>query len=143
MNRADQYLKQVQKLDTLVKNKLIEKRQWYEIATGISPNMSGDRVQSSGSQQKMADAMNRYIDIEREIDAAIDALVDAKREVLAVIEQLPATQYDVLHKIYVQGKDLQSVAEDYDQSKSWASTIKGRALQQANKILDERDTENG
>lgn len=142
MNRAATYLRQLRKLDLLVQNKLIEKRQWYEIATGVSPNMSGDRVQSSGSQQKMADAINRYIDLELEIDAAIDALVDKKREVIAVIEQLSATEYDLLHKIYVQGKDLQTAADDYDKSYSWITTMHGRALQSVQRILDAGETNN-
>ena len=141
MSRASQYLGQIRKLDLLVKNKMLEKQQWKEIALGTTSNMSGVKVQSSGSHQKMADAVNRYIDIEREIDAAIDALVDKKREIISVIEQLNATEYDVLHKLYVQGKDLQAVADDFGKSYGWAATIKGRALQSVQRILDKREKE--
>ena len=143
MSKASQYLGQVRKLDLLVKNKMIERQMWRDIAVGISPNMSGDRVQSSSSQQKMADAVNRMVDLEREIDSAIDALVDKKREIIAVIEQLDATEYDVLHKIYVQGKDLQTVADDYAQSYSWASTTKGMAVKSVQRILDARENGDG
>ena len=143
MSKASQYLGQVRKLDLLVKNKMIERQMWRDIAVGISPNMSGDRVQSSNSQQKMADAVNRMVDLEREIDLAIDALVDKKREIIAVIEQLDATEYDVLHKIYVQGKDLQTVADDYAQSYSWASTTKGMAVKSVQRILDARENGDG
>lgn len=138
MIRAKEYLLQLKKLNCLIHNKMIEKRQWFEIATGISPNMGGERVQSSGSQQKMANAMNRYIDIEKEIDATIDKLVDAKRDVISVIEQLDATEYDLLHKIYVQGRELQDVADDYSKSYSWVTTVHGQALKSVQSILDER-----
>lgn len=141
MSKASWYLGQIRKWDLLVKNKMIERQQWKEIAMGVSANMGGERVQSSGSQQKMADAINRYIDIEREIDEAIDKLVDARREVLATIEQLNATEYDVLHKLYVQGKDLQAVADDLGKSYGWAATMKGRALQSVQRILDKREKE--
>lgn len=139
MSRASQYLGQIRKLDLLVKNKMIEKQQWKEIAMGVSANMGGERVQSSGSHQKMANAVDRYIDIEREIDAAIDELVDKRREIIEVIEQLSAVEYDVLHKLYVQGKDLQAVADDFEKSYGWAATVKGRALQSVNKILEKMD----
>lgn len=126
-----------------MRNKMIEKQQWKEIAMGVSPNMSGDRVQSSSSQQKMADAMNRYIDLDREIDAAIDALAETKRDIVAVIEQLPAKEYDLLHMIYVQGKDLVDVADAYNKSYSWAKSLHGTALQRVNKILDKKESDNG
>ena len=140
MNRAGTFLRQARKLDAMVRNKMIERQQWREIALGVSPNMSGDRVQSSGSQQKMADAVNRYIDLEREIDEAIDKLVDAKQDIIATIEQLDVTEYDVLHKVYIQGEELQEVADDYDKSYSWVTTIHGRALQSVQRILDERES---
>ena len=46
----------------------MERQRWKSIALSITPNASGDRVQSSGSQQKMADAIHRYIDMDKEID---------------------------------------------------------------------------
>lgn len=137
--KAREFLRQVYKLDCMVANKLAEKRQWQEIAAGASPQITGERVQSSGKAQRMADAIGRYIDIEREIDECIDRLVDAKREVLGVIEQLNATEYDVLHKMYVQFLTLDEVAARNGKSYSWVTTMHGRALQDVQKILDGRD----
>lgn len=66
---AKDYLLQVKKLDLQIKNKLIEKQQWKDIALGITANMDGERVQSSGTKSKMADALVKCIDIETEINA--------------------------------------------------------------------------
>lgn len=137
--KAREFLRQVYKLDCMVANKLAEKRRWQEIAAGASPQTTGERVQSSGNPQRMADAIGRYIDIEREIDECVDRLVDAKREVIRVIEQLNATEYDVLHKMYVQFLTLDEVAARKGKSYSWVTTIHGRALQDVQKILDGRD----
>lgn len=134
--KAKDYLLQVVKLDRLIENKLIEIQQWKAIATGTTAHSEGDRVQSSGSQQKMADAVCRYVAIEEEIDRYIDELVDIKREVIKTIEQLPATEYDVLHQIYIQGKTLDDVADRYSNSYSWATTAHGRALKKVQDILD-------
>ena len=65
--------------------------------------------------------------------------MDAKREVLGVIEQLNATEYDVLHKMYVQFLTLDEVAARKGKSYSWVTTMHGRALQDVQKILDGRD----
>lgn len=136
---AKEWLRQVKKLDILIRNKLIEKEQWWAIATGIVSVPSGDRVQSSGSQQKMADAANRYIDIERDIDRRIDEYVNIKQEIIETIEQLPTDDYDILHKHYIQGFTLYEIAEQKDMSYSNITTIHGRALAKVQKILDRRE----
>lgn len=133
---AKSYLSQVKKLDTQIRNKLIEKQQWKDIALGITSNMDGDRVQSSGRKTKMADAIDRCVDMEAEIDRLVDKLVDTKKEVIETIEQLESpTQYDVLHMIYIQGKTLQEVADSYGMSYDWATTTHGRALKNVRNIL--------
>lgn len=146
--RAKEFLEQVKKINTLIENKLAEVAQWKAIATsatagGTDVVINGkvhqmDKVQASGSQQKMADAVIHYVDLEAEINADIDNLIDAKKDVLKVIEQLEAEKYDLLHKVYVQGFTLDEVALKYGFSYSWATTLHGRALKDVQIILDER-----
>ena len=132
--KARTYLEQIAKWDAMIRNKFIEKEQWLEVATGIVAYSDGDRVQSSGSQQRMADAADRCIDIDRQIDE----LKEKKAAVIATIELLPLDEYDLLHKVYVQHMDLQTAADAKRRSYSWATTIQGRAFQSVQKILDER-----
>lgn len=134
---AKEFLRRVKMLDKMIENKMIEIQQWKEIASSTTVNLSGDRVQSSHNPHKIADAIGRYIDIESEINRDIDALIKAKKEVISVIEQLPATEYDVLHKIYVQDLTFDEVAYICKKSKSWATTVHGRALQHVQNILDQ------
>ena len=135
---AKQFLRQLKKLDKMIENKLAEKARWKAIATGTTAQMGGEKVQSSGSQQKMADAVCRYVDIEREIDEQIDVLIDTKQDVINVIEKLKTTEYDILHKMYVQYMSLYDVADIYNKSYSWATTVHGRALKNVQAILDQR-----
>lgn len=134
--RAKDFLGQLKKLDKLIENKIIEKEQWKSIALGTTANSDGERVQSSGSQQKMADAVDRYIDIEKEIDACIDRLIERKMRVIGVIEQLDIVEYDLLHKVYVQYITLDEAAARIGKSYSWATSTHGRALANVQKILD-------
>lgn len=135
---AKEFLRQIKKLDVLIGNKLIEIQRWKDIANNTTANITGERVQSSGNPHKISDAIGRYIDLEREINQDIDKLVDTKKDVIAVIEQLNATEYDVMHKIYVQYLTLDDVAESYDKSYSWATTIHGLALKNVQNILNRR-----
>lgn len=138
MLKTKEYLQQISKLDKLIENKLIELQQWKSIATGTTASSDGERVQASSNQQKMADAVCRYIAIQEEIDSYIDELVDKKQDVIHTIEQLPTVQYDVLHKVYIQDKSLYEVADMYNKSYPWATSIHGRALKNVQKLLDSR-----
>lgn len=137
--RAKEYLQQIEKLDALIKNKLIEKQQWMDVALGITPQMNSERVQSTGNQQKMASAIEKMVDIERELDECVDRLIDTRNEVLAVLEQLNKEEYDFLHMVYVQHYTLGDVANLKGYSYSWATTYHGKALKSVQKILDEKN----
>ena len=141
-SEAQIFLEQVEKLDARIRNKLIEKQQWKDIALGITASMDGERVQSSGSKSKMANALDRCIDTEAEIDSLIDELVDTKKKVIQVIESLDnAVEYDVLHRRYIQHQDLQEIADHYGYEYGWATTTHGRALKGVKDILERRNSE--
>ena len=138
MNAKD-FLRQIRKLDRLIENKLIEVQQWKDIANNTTANLTGERVQSTSNPHKIADAISRYIDLEREINQDIDRLIETKKDVISVIEQLNALEYDIIHKIYVQYLTFDEVAFACKHSKSWATTIHGRALKHIQNILDQRE----
>lgn len=142
--KAQEFLNQIKKLDKLIENKLAEVQRWKEIANNTTVNMSGERVQSTGSHDTIANAICTYVDLEAEIEKNIDELVATRQDIISVIEQLNATEYDILHKIYVQGFTLQEIASLYDRRYEWATTTKGRALKQVQIILNKRERkENG
>lgn len=136
--KAKEYLLQLKKLDKLIENKLAEKEQWKAMATSSTQQLSADRVQTSGNPQKIADAVCKIVEIEAEIDAFVDKLIDTKREVISTLERLNPTEYDLLHKVYVQYFTFEQVAEKKDKSYSWVTTVHGRALKNIQRILDER-----
>ena len=147
--KAKEFLGQIKKINVMIENKLAEVEHWKSVALGIVPSgtdvkINGvvqqmDKVQGSGSQQKMADAINKYVDLEAEINDDIDKLIDTRKNIIETIELLEAEKYDLLHKVYVQGFTLDEVAAMYDFSYSWATTLHGRALKDVERILNERE----
>lgn len=105
---AKDYLKQIKKIDTQIANKA------FEMQTLLSQGL---------------------IDMASIETQHIAALQSQKREIIAVIEQLPEAEYDVLHKVYVQDKTLQEVASDRNISYSLVTTIHGKALKMVEKLI--------
>ena len=139
---AKSYLKQPEKLDALIKNKLIEKQQWRDIALGITANMGGERVQSSGSKSKMSDALDKVVDMETEIDRLIDRYIDIKKDVVTTIEQLDIVmEYNIMHMRYIQYMSFQEIADHFGRDYTWATTAHGRALKSVQAILDKKEGE--
>ena len=134
---AKTYLSQVKKLDALIKNKLIEKQQWKDIALGITANMNGERVQSSGTKSKMADALVKCVDMEAEIDALVDKMIDARIDVIHTIEQLASVQeYTICHKKYIQFLTLGEIADSMGLDYTTVTTAHGRALKNVQRIRE-------
>ena len=134
---AKTLLRSIEKLDVLIRNKLIEKQQWKDVALGITASMEGERVQSSGSPSKMADAVIKCIAVEDEINSLIDSFIDTKRRVIEIIEQVESPiEYDILHQRYIQFRDLQEIADYYGKEYGWATTTHGRALKSVQEIID-------
>lgn len=139
--KAKDYLLQISKIDRLVENKIAELEHWQAIATGTTTFSDGDRVQSTGNKYKMEDAIIKCIEISNDLNEQIDRLVDTRKEVISTIEQLKPSEYDVLHKIYVQNKDFQTIADAKKKSYSWVTSKHGRALASLQKILDAKKGE--
>ncbi len=136
MNAKD-FLRQIRKLDKMIENKIAEAEQLKEYATSISPNMSGERVQSTGNPQKISDAIIRYVDLEREAELAKVLLEDKRREIIAVIEQLEnPLHYSVLYKHYVQFKTFVQIADEEHYSYAYILEIHMKAVENIEKILN-------
>lgn len=138
-SRTQKMLEQVEMADTIIKNKLIEKQQWMDIALGVTASAGGDVVKSSGAKSKMAEAINKCIDVEAEIDKAIDHFVSVKKSVVSMLEKLDnPTEYNVLHMRYIQYMSLQEIADKYDREYGWVTTVHGRGLANFDKLMERR-----
>lgn len=133
---AQTFLDRVETCDTIIEGKLIEQRQWKDLALSITANMDGERVQSSGTKSKMADAIDKCLDMVDEIAEAVDKLIDEKRKVTRVLEMLPnPTEYKLLHMRYIQHIELKDIADEFGKEYNWATTTHGRSLKSVQNIL--------
>ena len=125
-------------IDTILENKLIEQMQWKDLALSITANMEGERVQTSGSPSKMADAVLKCIDMENEISEYVDRLIAEKNSVVQTLEKLYSPmEYKILHMRYIQYISLTDIAAILDKDYTWVTTTHGRALKNLQYIIGE------
>jgi hypothetical protein len=135
---AQTYLEQVEKLDVQIECKLAEIQQMRELATHITQQIGGERVQSSGSKDKMADAVAKCLMLEEETAGTVDCLIRAKKEVTSILDRLDnPTEYKLLHLRYIQYKSLKEIADVFGSDYTWVTTCHGRALKSVQAVLDE------
>lgn len=131
MNAKD-YVSQIKKLDTLIKNKNIEKhiekQKYYDIALSTGAAIENERVQTSPTGDKVTNAVNNAVDIERKFDAIIKEYEEKRQSIIDDIEKLPEAEYDVLHLIYVQHLNFDEAAEERKISRRTVASIHGNAL---------------
>lgn len=136
---AQVFLEQDEKVAVQIECLIAEKQQWHDLSLSITACMDGERVQSSGSQDKLGNAVAVCVDMEGEIEQAVLRLAEKRREVKRVIDLvLPenATWYKLLFQRFILHKQLKEVADNMNGSYDWAKTTQGRALKCVQAILD-------
>lgn len=137
MTDAKTFLQQIRLLDVRINTKLEEIAHLREMLMRITPSLKDEVVTGGGSSQdKLGDAVSRIVDLENEINQAVDSYVDAKQAVAAVLDKLSdPDQLQVLHNRYVQYKTWEQIAYEMNMSYRNVCYIHGKGLQAVNQIL--------
>lgn len=129
--KTKQYLNQISRLEMQIKNKLEEISRLRIMSDGISGISDGDKVQTSGSKDKMSNIVSKIVDMEREIDEMID-----KR--CLIIEQIEKMEnnkyYDILTQIYVTQKDLKVIAFEKKRGYRHIQRLRDNALEEFERL---------
>ena len=129
---AREFLAKIEFNRIAIANKQAEKKYWLEMAEGMTANVSGERVQSSGDPHKMESKVIEAVLIDQEIERL-------KAEILGVIrmiERLKPLEYQFLHLVYVQGKRVKEVTAELGKSDSWSVRTHKKAIENLQELLD-------
>lgn len=133
--KAEEFLEQVEKLETMIANKEAKKREWELKATNRTSQIGSERVQSTGAKDKMASATIEVVEIEKEIANLREVIRDVER----VIEQCSARSYKILYDVWFRGLTLREVANAEGKSYNWATNYHRIAKDEVQEILDRRE----
>ena len=124
-----QYLNQIDRINRMINNKLAEIYQLKTMVCSISVSANEDKVQSSSDKDKLGSAVAKIVDLENEINKAIDIYVDKKERIVSQIDSVKdIMEYQVLFSRYIEHKTFEQIAEDNDYSVRQILRIHGNAL---------------
>jgi hypothetical protein len=138
-SKAQEELEQYEMLFEQVNGKLAEKQMWHDLALSITAQMGGERVQSSGTKDKMGEALTKCLAVEDEIASQVDKLIAKQKEISERLERLDKPiEYKLLHMKYILFKPLKEIADKCGADYTWATTVHGRALKSYDKTSDQQ-----
>ena len=136
---AKTYLEYIEEANARIQNKLVEVYQLRCLAESITAQMGTEPVQTSGVSDKVGNISAKIVDLEQKINRMIDIFIDKKQEHIEVIEQVEDTLlYTILHKRYVQGKKMNTIAQEEHYTEVHISNKHQEALDEVQRILDRK-----
>ena len=122
-----EYLLGYQRINQRVNCLLLEQQRWRELATRVSPNLSG--MPGGGKGGGTQGAISKIVDLETEINAEIDKLVEKRKEIEGIIRAVEdSTLRTLLEYRYINGKKWEEIALMMGYDYRYILKIHGKAL---------------
>lgn len=108
-----EYLSQAYRLDQRINSKLAQVTALNDLATKCTSTLSDMPRNPSRGISTMADAVDKIVDLQAEINRDIDSLVDLKREIVRAIKAVVNTEYQTILELrYLCFKTWEQIAVD-------------------------------
>ena len=131
-----QYLNQIRLLDVQINHRIKQADDIRAKAFLLSAvDTTKDKIQTSPSSDAGLRYVDRYVDMEREIDALIDKYIDTKNRIIGEIHALEDERFvRVLYYRYVEYLTYNDIAERMNYSKDYVFRLHREALQEFGRI---------
>ena len=130
---AREYLQQLQRLDTIIAQKTLEKADLRAALSDVSSvDLSRERVQGGKlpADSGLYDRVVKLVSLEDEIDERIKAFADLKHTIIEQIHGLYDVRYiKLLYKRYVEFKDFEKISREMHYTYQYTKELHSDALQ--------------
>jgi hypothetical protein len=134
---AKEYLNQVRNLESKMKILKEEIDTLREMVVSTGAIQQGERVLSSGTQDKMAEIICKINEKECEWNDLMREFALARANVIINIQKLNNPEYEqILYKRYCQSKKWEEIALEMNYTYQWVCKLHGRALLELDKVLN-------
>ena len=135
---AKEYLSQARHLDARIDAKIKQVSYLNGLAVNATSALNGMPHSPNKGTSRMANIVEKIVDLQAEINADIDELVDLKREISAMIKSVPDTnQQTVLEKRYLCFESWEQIAIGMGFSLHYLYKVHAAALDFCDEILKE------
>ena len=126
---AKEYLSQARYLDARINTKIKQLEALNTLATSATSVLTGMPHSPNKATSKMADIVDKIVDLQAEINRDIDALVDLKGEMRSKLEMVPAENYKaILEMRYLCFMSWEQIASNLGLSVPYTYKLHDRAL---------------
>ena len=126
---AKEYLSQARYLDARINTKIKQLEALNTLATSATSVLTGMPHSPNKATSKMADIVDKIVDLQAEINRDIDALVDLKGEMRSKLEMEPAEDYKaILEMRYLCFMSWEQIASNLGLSVPYTYKLHDRAL---------------
>ena len=134
---AKEYLNQVRNLESKMKILKEEIDTLREMVVSTGAIQQGERVLSSGTQDKMAETICKINEKDCEWNDLMREFALARANVIINIQKLNNPEYEqILYKRYCQSKKWEEIALEMNYTYQWVCKLHGRALLELDKVLN-------
>ena len=134
---AETFLEQYGDITALIKRKQRLKEKAEAQAENITSHLTPDKVQSSGSLQKMAEAVAEALDLDKEIKELFIQKNEVRKLIEGVINQISGKPGEVLYEKYLILNDEDVIATVIDRTEDTVYRLLKEGKEKVQKILDE------
>lgn len=131
------YLRQIERLDRMIQNKLSEIYQLKTMACSVTVSNEGERVQTSGDKDRLGATVAKIVDLEHETDSLVDSFIDIRGKIIEQIDSMiniDVNMYHVLSCRYVGKKNFNYIADEMGYTRMQINRIHGKALIEFEKL---------
>jgi DNA-directed RNA polymerase specialized sigma subunit len=127
---AKEYLSQARILDKLIDADIHELERLRALSTSLgTQDYSQDRVQTSGTGDKLCEIVAKIVDLQVKINKEIDQYVKLKEQIKEKISSLNNTDYKLLLQMrYINGEKWEQIALNMEYSYRHTTRLHGEAL---------------
>lgn len=141
---AKEYLSEVQRLQTIIEQKQQRIKEIRESASSVrAVRYDLEKVQGGGHSDRIGDSVAKIVDLETEVESDIVNLAYRHHEIIGQIHKLDNPKHiKILYKRYIEGKDLQTIADEIDFTYQYVLVLHGKALkafEMANKEILQKE----
>lgn len=129
VKKAKEYFAQIRKTDRLIQRLDSTVATLRSSLTSQNYELNPNKVQTSGPKDTLSETIAKIVDFEADINARIDELVAMKQEAFNLINKVPdLDQQNVLVGRYIQMKQWEDIAVEFNFSTQWMFEIHGKGL---------------
>lgn len=126
---TEQYLSQLRFLRRQIICKRRDAEMWRAVAENLGGSVDTERVQASGASDKMADAIARAVDCERDVNELTCNMVALQREIMLQIDAVGDPDCSmVLNEYYIHGMSLSQISSEWGRSLRHIKRVKADAI---------------